>query len=42
LVITFYLPSVNGPATFHPSAYQTNYIAAGDVSAGSSRSDKGR
>jgi lysophospholipase L1-like esterase len=30
LVISFYLPSINGPATFHPSAHQTNYIAAGD------------
>jgi lysophospholipase L1-like esterase len=32
LVISFYLPSINGPATLHPSAHQTNYIAAGDVS----------
>ncbi len=30
MVISFYLPSINGPATFHPSAHQTNYIAAGD------------
>jgi hypothetical protein len=32
LVISFYLPSINGAATLHPSAHQTNYIAAGDVS----------
>jgi hypothetical protein len=32
LTISFYLPSINGAATFHPSAHQTNYIAAGDVS----------
>jgi lysophospholipase L1-like esterase len=32
LVISFYLPAVNGPASFHPSAHRTNYIAAGDVS----------
>ena len=32
LVISFYLPSTNEAATLHPSAHQTNYIAAGDVS----------
>jgi hypothetical protein len=32
LVISFYLPSMNGAATFHPSAHQTNYIAPGEVS----------
>jgi lysophospholipase L1-like esterase len=32
LVISFYLPSMNGAATFHPSSHQTNYIAPGDVS----------
>jgi hypothetical protein len=32
LVISFYPPSINGAATFHPASHQTNYIAAGDVS----------
>jgi lysophospholipase L1-like esterase len=33
LAISLYLPGPTGPATFHPSAHQTSYIASGDVSA---------
>ncbi len=33
LTVSFYLPSQDGPTTFHPAAHQTNYIAPGDVGA---------
>ena len=32
VAISFYLPNPTLPATYHPSALQTNYIADGDVS----------
>jgi lysophospholipase L1-like esterase len=38
LLVSFYLPGPTGPATVHPSAYQTNYAAAGDRANASSAS----
>jgi len=32
VAISFYLPNPTGPSTYHPSGFQTNYIADGDVS----------
>lgn len=32
LAISMYVPKATGPVTFHPSAHQTSYLAAGDVS----------
>ena len=36
VAISFYLPNSIGPATYHPSGFQTNYIADGDVSGSTS------
>jgi lysophospholipase L1-like esterase len=36
VAVSFYLPQATGAATFHSTAEQTNYIAAGDVSANAS------
>jgi lysophospholipase L1-like esterase len=33
VAVSFYLPQSTGPATFHSTGEQTNYVAAGDVSA---------
>jgi lysophospholipase L1-like esterase len=36
VAVSFYLPQSTGPATFHQTGEQTNYIAAGDVSGNAS------
>ncbi len=36
VAISFYLPNPTGLATYHPSGFQTNYIADGDVSGSTS------
>jgi hypothetical protein len=36
VAVSMYLPSATGPATFHASGFQTNYIADGDVAANTS------
>ena len=36
VAVSFYLPGPTGPATYHQTGEQTNYIAAGDVSASGS------
>ncbi|MFC4586721.1 GDSL-type esterase/lipase family protein [Sphaerisporangium corydalis] len=38
IVVSVYLPSPTGPATYHQTATQTNYIASGDVSGNASLS----
>jgi len=32
VAVSFYLPNTTLPATYHPSGFQTNYLAEGDVS----------
>jgi len=36
VAVSFYLPGATGPSTYHQTGQQTNYIAAGDVSANGS------
>ncbi|RCG24038.1 hypothetical protein DQ384_33860 [Sphaerisporangium album] len=36
LAVSFYLPQPTGPATYHQTSTQTNYLAAGDVSGNAS------
>jgi hypothetical protein len=36
VAISVYFPQSTGPATYHPQGTQTNYVAAGDVSANAS------
>jgi lysophospholipase L1-like esterase len=39
VAVSFYLPQATGPSTYHQTGEQTNYVAAGDVSASGSLSN---